>query len=143
LGARDESFLWAFHPLLQLQPGDRLEIPPETRSLLPNPGWLGALASAVPEKNYTKDFATPLSEGLAAIRNQNTGDQLQFEWSPEENDTLGLWLSRGGWHGHHHFAIEPTNAGTDTLALAAEQRHHGVVPTMDSVAWQIRLRVGS
>jgi galactose mutarotase-like enzyme len=143
LSARDESFLWAFHPLLKLQPGDQLEIPAETRSLLNNPTWIDAVASAVPEKNCAKSFAAPLSEGLAAIKNQNTGDRLQFEWSPMENDTLGLWLTRGGWHGHHHFAIEPTNASADTLDLAAEQNHRGVVPASDAVTWQIRLRVGS
>jgi hypothetical protein len=80
---------------------------------------------------------------LAAIKNQYAGDRLQFEWSPMENDTLGLWLTRGGWHGHHHFAIEPTNASADTLDLAAEQNHRGVVPASDAVTWQIRLRVGS
>jgi hypothetical protein len=143
LSAGNESFLWAFHPLLELQPGDRLEIPPETCSLLNNPAWRGALAAAVPEKNSAKDFATPLSEGRVAIRNQKTGDRLQFEWNPGENDTLGLWLSRGGWHGHHHFSIEPANAGTDSLALAAEQGHHGIVPAGEAVTWQIRLYVGS
>lgn len=142
LSARDESFLWAFHPLLKLQPGDRLEIPPETRSLLNHPAWIDTVASPGLEKNCAKIFATPLSKGLAAIKNHNTGDQLQFEWDPLENDTLGLWLTQGGWHGHHHFAIEPTNAGIDALDLV-QQKHHCVVPASDSVTWQIRLRIGS
>jgi hypothetical protein len=54
-----------------------------------------------------------------------------------------LWLTRGGWHGHHHFAIEPANGDNDTLALAAGQNRCGLVPASDSVSWQIRLRIGS
>jgi hypothetical protein len=59
---------------------------------------------------------------LAAIKNQYAGDRLQFEWSPMENDTPGLWLTCGGWHGHYHFAIEPANAGVDALDLAGGQK---------------------
>jgi hypothetical protein len=84
-----------------------------------------------------------VAEGLAGIRNRATGDRLEFAWNPAENDTLGLWLTRGGWHGHHHFAIEPTNGDNDALTLAAGQNHCGIVPPSDSVAWQVCLRIGS
>src|ERR1035437_4604139 len=141
--AKAEAFLWAIHPLLRLQAGDQLELPASTRVLLNGATWVDAVASAIPEKNYAKVFAAPISEGLAAISNQDTGDRLEFAWNPAENDTLGLWLTRGGWHGHHHFAIEPTNADADTLAPAAGRNHCGVVTASDFVTWQIRLRVGS
>jgi hypothetical protein len=97
----------------------------------------------IPENNSAKVFAQPVIEGLAGIRNRLTGDRLEFIWNPAENDTLGLWLTRGGWHGHHHFAIEPANGDNDTLALAAGRNRCGIVPAADSVSWQIRLRVGS
>jgi galactose mutarotase-like enzyme len=142
-GAADESFLWAIHPLLKLQPGDQLELPVSTRALLNGASWVDAVTSAIPEKNCAKNFAAPVSEGLAAIVNHPTGEWLEFEWSPLENDTLGLWLTRGGWHGHHHFAIEPTNGAADALNLAAGQNRCGIVAAADFVTWQIRLRTGS
>jgi hypothetical protein len=141
--AVEQHFLWAIHPLLRLQVGDRLELPTSTRALLNGATWVDEVASAIPEETSAKVFAKPVSEGLAAIGNTVTSDRLEFEWSPMENDTLGLWLTRGGWHGHHHFAIEPMNAGADTLALATEQGHCGVVGAGDFTTWQIRLRLGA
>jgi hypothetical protein len=139
----EKHFLWAIHPLLRLQADDKLELPPSTRALLNSAAWIDAVASAIPENNSAKIFATPVNEGCAAISNPVTGDRLEFEWNPAENDTLGLWLTRGGWHDHHHFAIEPTNADTDMLTLAAEQGHCGIVPAGDFATWQIRLRLGA
>jgi galactose mutarotase-like enzyme len=143
LNTQAEAFLWAFHPLLNLQAGDQLELPGSTRARLNGAAWLDAVPLMIPEDKCAKIFAQPVTEGLAGIRNRATGDRLEFAWNPAENDTLGLWLTHGGWHGHHHFAIEPTNGDADALTLAAGQNHCGLVPASDSVAWQICLRVGS
>ncbi len=142
-GATDEDFLWAIHPLLRLQPDDQLALPHSTRELLNGASWVDAITSAIPENNCAKKFAAPISEGLAAIVNPTTREWLRFEWSPLENDTLGLWLTRGGWHGHHHFAIEPTNGADDNLALAATRKQCGVVAANNSVNWSVRLRMGT
>ena len=141
--AGNESFLWALHPLLQLQGGDRLELPASTRALLKGAAWIDAVASAIPENRSAKVYAAPVSEGFAAIGNQTTGDRLEFEWDPAANDTLGLWLTRGGWHGHHHFALEPANAGADALTQAAGRKGCGMVAAAGFVTWQICVRVGS
>ncbi|MEI9960455.1 MAG: hypothetical protein WDM76_04770 [Limisphaerales bacterium] len=54
---------------------------------------------------------------------------------------MGLWLTRGGWHGYHHFAIEPTNGHADALTAAVKQEHCGVIAPSSSVNWRICLRV--
>ena len=71
-----------------------------------------------------------------------TGDRFEFSWDPAENNALGFWLTRGGWHGHHHFAIEPTNAGADSLTAAAGREWCGTVAGYGTVSWQVRLRIG-
>jgi hypothetical protein len=139
---KEEYFIWAIHPLLRLEAGDQLELPDSTHKLLKDITWIDDVGSAIPENKYTKAFARPICTGLAAIRNEISGDRLEFEWDSDDNNTLGLWLTRGGWHGHHHFAIEPTNADDDMLALAAERKRCGIVAAADLVTWQIRLRVG-
>lgn len=138
-----ERYLWAMHPLLQLRASDQLELPATTRALLKGEAWVDDLGSAVPDGNCAKVFAAPVSEGFAAIHNQRTGDRLEFEWSPTENNTLGVWLTRGGWHGHEHFALEPMNGDADTLALAAERNRCGLVAAASSATWQVCLRVGA
>ena len=137
-----ENYVWAIHPLLKLQAGDRLELPDATRSLLNGAAWVDALDSTVPEKNCAKIFAAPVREGRAAIKNLRTRDRLEFEWDPAENNALGLWLTRGGWHGHHHFSVEPTNAAADSLAAAAGQNRCGIIPGNGVIHWWLRIRVG-
>jgi len=143
LGPIEEHYLWAMHPLLQFKAGDQLELPASTRALLNGAAWIDAVASAIPKGNCEKVFASPIREGLAAINNRETGDRLQFEWDAAQNDTLGLWLTRGGWHGHHHFALEPANGEPDDLATAAQRQRCGVVAAHGSAAWQVSLRVGT
>lgn len=140
--ATEEHFVWALHPLLQLADGDELDLPDSTRELLNGETWVDAVASVIPEKKFAKAFARPVSEGWVAIKNDVTGDRLEFAWDPAENNTLGLWLTRGGWHGHHHFAIEPTNANDDSLAVAAGRGHCGRIGGNSTVTWQLTLRVG-
>jgi hypothetical protein len=140
--SRVEYFIWAIHPLLRLEAGDQLELPDSTHALLHGVAWIDAVDSVIPETNCVKTFARPICQGWSAIRNEVKGDRLEFEWDPVENNTLGLWLTRGGWHGHHHFAIEPTNADDDVLALAAQRNRCGIVAAGDFVTWQICLRVG-
>jgi len=137
--ATEEPFLWAMHPLLKLCPGDQMVLPPSTRALLNGERWIQDLDSTMPEAGCSKLFAQPLSEGTAGICNQETGDRLSFEWSPAENNTLGLWLNRGGWHGHDHFAIEPTNGAADRLDEVDGVKHCSAFGT---ATWQVRLRVG-
>ncbi len=131
------------HPLLQLQIGDRLELPASTRALLNGAAWIDAVNSTKPNRDCEKIFAWPVSEGRAAISNPKTGDYLEFEWDATENDTLGLWLNRGGWHGHHHFALEPANGEPDVLTAAAQRKRCGVVAANTSVAWRVCIRVGT
>jgi len=141
--AVEEFYLWAMHPLLQLQIGDRLELPASTRALLNGAAWIDAVNSTKPNRDCEKIFAWPVSEGRAAISNPKTGDYLEFEWDATENDTLGLWLNRGGWHGHHHFALEPANGEPDVLTAAAQRKRCGVVAANTSVAWRVCIRVGT
>ncbi len=139
--ATKENFLWALHPLLRLQAGDRLELPPSTRALLNGEPWLDNL-SVSGAGECTKVFAAPVAEGFAAISNRATDDRLEFEWSPTENNVLGVWLTRGGWHGHEHFALEPTNSDADTLSSAAGCGRCGTIGAGQTVQWRICLRVG-
>jgi hypothetical protein len=142
LAAMEERFIWAIHPLLRLTEGDKLELPASTAALLSGKVWIDAVASATPQNECCKAFAHPVREGRAAIKSNLQGDWLEFTWDPDENNALGLWLSRGGWHGHHHFAIEPTNADHDSLATAAGLQCCGVIAGGASTGWQLSVRVG-
>ena len=138
----EENFVWAIHPLLRLTAEDELELPRSTRKLLNGEAWVDDIAAVIPSSNCAKAFAHPVKEAWAAIKNEATGDRLEFVWDSLQNNSLGLWLTRGGWHGYHHFAIEPTNADHDCLATAAGRKRCGKISGNGSVNWQLLLRVG-
>ena len=137
----EEHFLWAMHPLLRLRPGDRLVLPPSTRALLDGQAWVDAVDLGVPPGRCSKTYSGPLTEGFAGIHNLKTADRIDFEWSPSENNTLGLWLNCGGWHGHSHFAIEPTNGADDRLDYAATRKRCGRLAAAGTATWQVGLRL--
>jgi galactose mutarotase-like enzyme len=142
LAAGEEQFIWAIHPLLRLMEGDELELPESSRALFNGEVWIDSVASAIPQKKCCKAFGHPVREGTAAIKNKIQRDRLQFMWDPAANNTLGLWITRGGWHGHHHLAIEPTNADHDSLAIAAGLQRCGVVAARGSTRWRLSVRAG-
>lgn len=142
LSKADESYLWAMHPLLRTEPDDQLEFPSSTVKKISTGKWDAPVTSIIPEAKSLKAFARPLNEGRAVIENSRTGDRLEFSWNPVENDTLGLWLTRGGWHSHHHLAVEPTNATDDSLSVAVQRREGGRVSGGGAKNWSVTFRVG-
>ena len=141
LGAASEDFLWAMHPLMPAGAGDRLDVPEEVRAMLGNSEWLDTLDASEFCPPYVKAYASGISQGHAAAINDVSGDRLEFSWDASENDKLGLWLTRGGWNGHHHLAIEPTNAAADSLAETGTK--HGSIGGGASKNWSVRLRLSS
>jgi len=138
-----EDFLWAMHPLVPVFPGDVLELTTETCQRLCDPPWIQNLDLAGYEPACVKTFARPLREGCAAIVNCKSGDRMTFSWDTESNNTLGLWLTRGGWNGHHHLALEPSNGCPDALAEACKGRCCGVIAPKATISWQVAIQISA
>ena len=144
LSATAAPALWAMHPLFTLAEGDRLELPAGVHELAlggarpvlpvkdpsvpvisfpePAPGVrLDALALADVRDGFLKCFTPRLPAGRAhaALFNPAGGDRLDVDWDTAAAPFLGLWLTRGGYRGWHHVALEPTNAPFDRVDEAA------------------------
>lgn len=162
IGSSSEPWLWALHPLLKFEPGDRLELPSRVcelqvyaaqepdfprGKLLKWPGPSDGInipeLVLAGENSYLKCFAHPLQEGWARIVNARTNDSLSFRWDLSRNPCLGIWLTRGGFQGWHHPAIEPTNAATDSLAEAAKENDLPTLAPGATQTWCVELSVGA
>jgi hypothetical protein len=141
VGDEPEEFLWAMHSLVPIYPGDALELTAETRELLANPPWIDSLEFGNAQPACAKTYAGPLREGRAAIKNQRSGDRMTFLWDTRLNPTLGVWLTRGGWNGHHHLALEPSNGWPDALADACARNQRGLVPPRACLEWQVTIQI--
>jgi hypothetical protein len=112
---------------------------PEIRGHL-DQRWIDSLEFSAAASLCDKAYAGPLRAGEAEIR--NSIDRLIFTWDANHCDTLGIWLTRGGWNGHHHIALEPANGAPDSLAVAAgEWKRCGVVPAFGRKSWSVKIRV--
>jgi hypothetical protein len=156
-----EPYLWAFHPLLEIVEGDRIALLGNVRSVRvesvdglrdmphgstrswpePLPGveldWMdfGPHGPAC-----AKLFVESPSEARAAIVNSETGENLVLRFDARQNPALGIWITRGGWRGYEHVALEPTNFAFDSLAEAAPKATSaGVLPPEGERTWAIRL----
>jgi galactose mutarotase-like enzyme len=163
LDASPQEFMWAFHPLIAIEPGDQLDLPGITEIITeaavgvplgirgdlirwPHPEEgvaldqldLGRPNAAV--KLFTKQGAA----SGALVHNDRTGDSLRFEFDPRRVDTLGIWLTRGGWNGYHHLAVEPGIGAPDPLDVAVtEWKRFALVMPDETYRWRFTLTVSS
>ena len=140
LSETPQSYLWAMHPLLAVQAGDQLELPPEAQPLLATQPWLQSLEFGTQATQCAKAFVSPLRAGRVAVCNRDTGDRLAFSWDARVCPALGIWLTRGGWHGHHHLALEPTTTAHDSLAGAASDER-GLIRPRRKKSWRVQLQL--
>jgi len=160
LGAEPEFWLWAWHPLFALEPGDRLELSPEVQELRIECGSPGTVLRGDrwkwPEARpgirldefslgdgdaFLKAFAGPFQNPRARILNPKTGASLEVIWDATSLPYLGLWITRGGYQGWHHVALEPTNLPADSLADASRETCASTLAPGASTSWWLEIQI--
>lgn len=155
-----QEFMWAFHPLMNIHEGDRLELlgVEEVRCEAAVNVALGGRGDAVawpkplPDVDLSyldlggtaavKLFTKPHEASGAILRNDRTGDTLRLDFNPRQVDTIGIWLTRGAWNGYHHLAVEPGIGAPDPLDVAVEQwKQFGLVLPDGTYRWRFTLTV--
>ena len=163
----DEPFeyLWAFHPMMNYSPGDRLILPDSCRKVLTEVclggcplgqqgdewDWPISVPGIDPTRfelggpnRAVKLYSEPLTEGWATIQNDDSGESLTFRFDPAQLNTLGIWINRGGWKGYEHIAIEPTNAAPDALDLAVNKwKRFGYLDPNQTKEWSFSIELSS
>ena len=160
---KPEPFLWAFHPLLEMVEGDRIALPENVNSVRvesvdglqdmphgsirswpePLPGVeLDGIDFGPHGPACAKLFVESPSEARAAIVNSETGESLVLRFDAQQNPALGIWITRGGWNGYEHIALEPTNLAFDSLAEAAPTGTSALMlPPKGERTWTIKLHL--
>lgn len=154
-------YLWSSHPLLRVEPGDRLELPSEVRTVtvewsagdrlagqLP---WTAELAQLGPlERGWAdKLFTSALQEGWCRVV-YSDGGSLTYSFPTDQVPYLGLWICQGGWptdqgrKRHYTVALEPCTGPLDRLDQAVE-RGCGArkLEPGQRVGWKMSLKVRS
>ena len=134
---------WSAHPLFAVDPGDRILLPDEIRTVRVESSMDGSLdgetvdwpvaalhSGGALDLSVARDttagsgdklFAGPLNEGCCALVRARLGLKLTMRFDPSLTPFLGLWLCYGGWPSGTGpqqvcVACEPTTAPVDSLA---------------------------
>lgn len=155
-------FIWAAHPLLSIEEGDRILFPPRMseaivywasdekrfgigkRISMPVHGGLN-LAEVQPKSSgwACKLFGYGANAGKTSLLKANLKEQLTIAYDINKFPWLGIWLCYGGWPvdgrpGHYTIALEPTNAPSDHLPDVAHNKSNRLLP-FRTLQWNINL----
>jgi len=161
------QFIWSIHPLLAIEPGMALRLPPEARYHRWSSTPEGAVAetglrfpltfgghdlATLPEPAAgiaLKLWSDPLAEGQgwAALRARD--GELQMRWDPARLPQVGFWMNLGAWAGdggqpYYNLGLEPCIGAQDSLADAVT-RHNlfAALPPGATRAWWLEVELAS
>ncbi|MES2394082.1 MAG: DUF4432 family protein [Acidobacteriota bacterium] len=165
------SFLYAAHPLLQVEQGDRVLLPAEVERVrlegwnlddrppgtfldwpitaLQPSGVLYDLSSVGPSDGISaaKIFAGPFKTGRAGLYRPKLRTGVIISFNAQQLPYLGLWISHGAWPmesaptGHYTVAIEPTTAPYDSAEKAESAGLATVLDPGSSMSWRYSLSI--
>lgn len=163
-----QSLLYCAHPLLRVEPGDRILLPPEVRDVIvegsaadrlgrrgdrvawPNAGVGGDLSVVGPPDGRQADklFAGPLAEGWCALVRPSLDEGVELTFTSEALPYLGLWICRAAWPEsgpakQYTVAFEPASAPCDSLADAEREGTAWKLAPGERRKWTLRFRLGT
>lgn len=157
------SFLWAAHPLFQIEEGMEMMVPEELTEMIvsysaqdrlgitgdvlkwPQPleervdirlDRTGSRHEQSAEKYY---FAGELPEGKVSLYDPRTEEGIRLMFPPEKVPYLSVWANYGGYQGQYHLAIEPATGLLDDLSYAMGHQAAAEVPAGGTYTWYLEI----
>lgn len=169
IGSEARSWLWSAHPLLLVEPGDRILLPKDVNEArvecslsgewkpgnrlswphISHPNGSRTDLSIVPPPDGTtgnKLFTQASSEGWCALHRKRARRLIVFRFDPKELPYLGIWICLGAWPAiqtpkQYTVALEPTTSNCDSLASACANGAARWLEPGDSVTWTLQLEI--
>lgn len=163
-GAASPRFLYCAHPLLRVEPGDRVLLPAAVRELTIEASAGDRLGSrgervAWPAKELNvvgppdglqadKVFAGPLAAGWCALVRPSLDEGIALTFDSRALPYLGIWVCRAAWPAtgaarQYTMAFEPASAPCDSLADAERTGTAWSLKPGERRAWWMRFRLGT
>jgi galactose mutarotase-like enzyme len=162
-----QSLLYCAHPLLRVEPGDRILLPAAVREVQvegsaghrlghrgdriawPRPKAGGDLSVVGPPDGLQADkvFAGPVKDGWCALVRPSLDEALEMTFSSDVLPYLGLWICRAAWPDsgttkQYTVAFEPGSSPNDSLADAERDGTAWRLKPGERRAWSLRFRIG-
>lgn len=158
------AFVYATHPLFNVDPGDYIRVP----------GGMRRVVNAVPSKRlpaYGKEYAFPeipaggdalidlstvepkndgykkyyfsetSEEGWCSLCRKKAGLEIRMDYSQDILPYLGIWINEGGWGDQYNLALEPASAPMDDPVAAERWGHRSLIEADSEMEWRIDMDV--
>jgi hypothetical protein len=164
------KFLWSAHPLLTVEPGTEIILPPEVNEVevewskderlgkrADRCGWptttersgrMVELNRVAPPTAGTADklFTGLLSKGFCGLFLPSKNESIAFRFNPRMVPYLGLWICQGGWpesRADKQFtvALEPCSGRPDSLAEAIRRNECVMLAGNETMRWWMEIEV--
>jgi len=164
----DMDFIWAAHPMINVEEGGEILVPYKDRvgvtcvfSWDENFGAYGYLmewpatrrsdgnihklnlTSARNEEgnNYKFYFNDRVPEGWCAYRYNSTKTLLKMSFPPEKVPYLSIWVNEGSFHGFHNIAMEPCTGSYDRIDLAKIHKQNSILGAKSEYSWFLNFHI--
>jgi galactose mutarotase-like enzyme len=162
------SLMYCAHPLLRVEPGDRILLPVEVcevvvegsardrlgrrgdRIAWPRPNAREDLSVVEPPDGSRADkvFAGPVTDGWCALVRPSLDEGIELTFSSDVLPYLGLWICRAAWPEsgaakQYAVAFEPTGSPHDSLADAERDGTAWRLAPGERREWRLRFRLGT
>jgi galactose mutarotase-like enzyme len=163
-----QSLIYCAHPLLRVEPGDRILLPAEVRDVVvegsagdrlgrrgdrvewPRPKVGEDLSVVGPPDGLQADkvFAGPMLDGWCALVRPSLDEGIELTFSSEVLPYLGVWICRAAWPDsgakkQYSVAFEPAGSPHDSLADAEREGSAWLLGPGERRAWWLRFRIGT
>ena len=164
------KFLWSAHPLLRVEPGAEIILPPEVKEVevawskderlgksgdrCPWPeaaegsgGRLELNRVGSPSAGTAEKLFTPrISQGFCALFLQGRNESVAFRFDPQAIPYIGIWLCQGGWPTNRStkdftVALEPSSGRPDSLDEAIGRNECAVLAPHGTMRWWMEIEV--
>jgi galactose mutarotase-like enzyme len=159
------DFIWSIHPLLAIEPGMQLRLPPEARynrwpsspaDELADHGLRFPLTAGGHDLGTLPDpaaalalklWSDPLAAGQGWASLQARDGALRMRWDPALLPQVGVWLNLGGWSGdggapYYNLGLEPCIGAQDSLADAVSHfQLFAALPPGGARAWWLEIEL--
>jgi galactose mutarotase-like enzyme len=158
-------FIWSAHPLLAIEPGMQLLLPPAARfnrwssvpaDLLAQDHGLRFPLSArgidltlLPNASAgiaLKLWSNPLDTGWATLRARD--GELNMHWDVALLPQVGFWMNLGAWAGdggapYYNLGLEPCIGAQDSLSDAVQRNLFAALPPHGARTWWLEVELGT
>lgn len=151
-------YVWSLHPMFTWEPDDRIELAGHSDLLVAGtknapiePGQRGRWPDfgrgfrldrgeyGAPDDSFCKGFLSTARAARIGIVNDASSERLLMTVDPAKTASWGYWVSRGGWEGHTHWAIEPTNAMSDSPDTLSVDDPASTIRPAERRSWTVEL----